>query len=188
MKGESNDHKQNGNWEIRSTRQVFANAFFAVFEDDVIKPTGDDGKYATIRFNPGVSVLPIDDDGNVYLTRQFRYAIGRDDIEAVAGSIEGEGALAGAKRELKEELGIEANDWIDLGISYSVTSIAQCSSRHFIALGLTFGEQETEGTEEIEACKMSLGEAFDMVMGGTITDGDTSLLILKAVALNEKRQ
>jgi 8-oxo-dGTP pyrophosphatase MutT (NUDIX family) len=186
MDGESVGYKQNGNWKIRNTRHVFENDFFAVVEDDVVKPNGDEGKYATIRFNPGVSVLPIDDEENVHLTRQFRYAIGREDIEAVAGSIEGEGALDGAKRELKEELGIEASEWIDVGVSFSVTSIAHCSSRHFIARGLTFGVQETEDTEEIEHCTMSLAEACDMVMRGLITDGDTSILIMKAIALKEK--
>jgi len=186
MNGGSHNRKQNGNWQIKSTRQIFENSFFAVFEDEVVKPNGRDGKYATIRFNPGVSVLPIDDEGNVYLTRQFRYAVGRHDIEAVAGSIEGEGALDGAKRELKEELGIEAAEWLDVGISYSITSIAQCSSRHFIAHKLRFGTQQTEGTEEIEGCKISLAEAYDMVMRGVITDGDTSLLILKAAALKKR--
>src|SRR3954447_26498114 len=104
MKDDSSNNRRNGEWIIKSTKKIFENHFFAVFEDDVIKPTGDDGKYATIRFNPGAAVLPIDDEENVYLTRQFRYAIGRDDLEIVAGSIEGEGALDAAKRELKEEL------------------------------------------------------------------------------------
>jgi 8-oxo-dGTP pyrophosphatase MutT (NUDIX family) len=186
MKGESNHHRQNGGWTIKSTRNVFENDFFAVFEDDVIKPNGEDGKYATIRFNPGVSVLPIDADDNLYLTRQFRYAIGRHDIEIVAGSIEGEGALDGAKRELKEELGIDASDWIDVGISFAITSIGQCSSRQFIARGLTFGKQETEGTEQIESCKIPLTDAIDMVIRGEITDGDTCILIMKAALLKEK--
>jgi len=188
MKGEAIQQKQNGQWTIRSTKKVFENPFFAVFEDDVIKPDGTDGRYATVRFTSGAAVLPIDDEDNVYLTRQFRYAIGRHDLEVVAGSIEGEGALDGAKRELKEELGIEAEEWTDLGSIYSITSITQSCSRQFIAKGLTFGEQETEGTEDIEPVKIKLAEACDMVLKGEITDGDTCILILKAAALKEKRQ
>jgi 8-oxo-dGTP pyrophosphatase MutT (NUDIX family) len=187
MKDAAAGQKQNGKWTIKSTKNIFENSFFAVDEDDVIKPTGDDGKYAMIRFNPGAAILPIDDDDNVYLTRQFRYAIGRDDVEVVAGSIEGEGALDAAKRELKEELGIEADEWMDLGSIYSLTSITQSCSRQFIARRLTFGEQETEGTEDIEPVKMKLSEAYDMVMNGEITDGDTCIMILKAVALKEKK-
>jgi len=177
------NQKQNGNWTIRSTQKVFENPFFAVFEDDVIKPDGGDGRYATIRFNPGVSILPIDDDANVYLTRQFRYAIGRHDLEVVAGSIEGEGALDAAKRELEEELGIHAGEWVDLGSVFSLTSITQSCSRQFIARKLEFGEQKPEGTEEIESVKLKLSEAIDMVMKGEITDSDTCLLLLKASIL-----
>ena len=186
MKGDREEGKHNGKWLIKSTKRVFENDFFTVFEDDVVKPTGDDGKYATIRFNPGAAVLPIDEDENVYLTRQFRYAIGRDDLEVVAGSIDGEGALDAAKRELKEELGIEAEEWIDLGVIFSLTSITQSTSRQFIARGLTFRQQETEGTEDIELVKIKLAEAFEMVMNGYITDSDTCILIMKAVAMKKK--
>jgi 8-oxo-dGTP pyrophosphatase MutT (NUDIX family) len=187
MKGESSNNKHRGEWIIKSTKKVFENHFFAVFEDDVIKPTGDDGKYATIRFKSGVAILPVDDDGNIYLTRQFRYAIGRQDLEVVAGSIEGEGALEAAKRELKEELGIEAEEWSDLGTIYSLTSITQSTSRQFIARKLTFGEQETEGTESIEPVKLKLFEACDMVHRGEITDADTCILVLKAAAIEQKK-
>ena len=188
MKGEAGKPTNNGNWAIKSTRKIFENAFFAVFEDNVIKPTGDDGKYATIRFKPGASVLAIDDDDNAYLTRQYRYAIGRHDLEVVAGSIEGEGALEAAKRELKEELGIEADEWLDAGTVHSLTSVTQCESRLFVARGLTIREQETEGTEDIEPVKLKLAEAYDMVMRGEITDGDTCILIMKAIAMTEKKQ
>jgi 8-oxo-dGTP pyrophosphatase MutT (NUDIX family) len=187
MKGESSNNKHNGNWVIRSTKKVFENAFFAVFEDDVIKPTGDEGKYATIRFTSGVAILPIDDEGNIYLTRQFRYAIGRNDLEVVAGSIEGEGALDAAKRELKEELGVEAEEWLDLGSVFSLTSITQSTSRQFIARDLKFGKQETEGTESIEPVKLKLSDACEMVHAGEITDADTCILILKAAALAQKK-
>jgi ADP-ribose pyrophosphatase len=186
MKGDRTGHFKRGKWLIKSTRKIFENAFFAVFEDDVVKPTGDEGKYATIRFKDGVSVLPIDYEENVYLTRQFRYAIGRDDIEVLAGSVDGEGALDAAKRETKEELGIEAAEWLDVGTVHSLTSITRCTSRQFIARGLKFGDQETEGTEDIEPMKLNLSEAHRMVLNGEITDGDTCLLIMKAVALKEK--
>jgi len=177
---------QNGKWTIKSTRKIFENPFFAVFEDDVEKPDGEDGQYATIRFNDGASILPIDDESNIYLTRQFRYAIGRHDLEVVAGSIDGEGALDTPQRELKEELGIEATEWSDLGSDYSLTSITQSCSRQFIARKLTFGEQEPEGTEDIEPVKLKLSDAVQMVMAGEITDTDTCLLILKASLLDSK--
>ncbi len=96
--------RKNGNWTIKGTEKKFGNDFFKVFEDKVIQPDGKDGNYATIKFVSGVSVLPIDDDDFVYLTKQFRYSAGRETLEVVAGGIENENPLDAAKREVKEEL------------------------------------------------------------------------------------
>jgi ADP-ribose pyrophosphatase len=188
VKGESEKTGNHGKWTVRSTRTVFEGVFFTVFEDRVIKPTGDDGTYATISFTPGVSVLPIDEEENVYLTRQFRYAIGRHDIEVLSGSIDGQSALEAAQRESREEMGIEADEWIDVGTVHSLTSLTRCSSHQFIARRLKFNDQEPEGTEEIEPVRMKLAEACEMVDSGNITDADTCILILKAIRLKEKWQ
>jgi hypothetical protein len=59
--------KKNGPWTIKKTEKVHENDFFAVYKDDVIQPDGKDGTYGTVDFPPGVGVLPIDDEGNVYL-------------------------------------------------------------------------------------------------------------------------
>ena len=65
----------------------------------------------------GVSVLPIDNKGNVYLTKEYHYAVERETIEAISGGIDkGENKENAAKRELNEEAGITANEWIDLGV------------------------------------------------------------------------
>jgi 8-oxo-dGTP pyrophosphatase MutT (NUDIX family) len=172
--------RKNGNWTIKDRRKVFENSFFKVFEDDVIQPDGQDGKYATICFVRGVSVLPMDDDGFIYITRQFRYAIGREDLEVVSGAIETEEPLKAAKREAKEELGIEAEEWTDLGKIESDTSITNSTAHLFLARRLSFGEPEREGTEQIETVKMKFDEALDKVMNGEITHGQTVTLILKA--------
>jgi ADP-ribose pyrophosphatase len=179
--------RRNGDWLIKNSKEIFRNDFFKVCVDDVIKPDGKKGEYATIRFASGVAVLPVDDEGFVYLTRQFRYAIGRIDIEAVAGSIEGEEALEAAKRETKEELGIEAEEWIDLGTIESLTSITICNSRQFLARGLTFGKTQMDGTEKIERVRIRLTDAYEMMIKGEITEGDTCILIAKAHAALQKK-
>jgi 8-oxo-dGTP pyrophosphatase MutT (NUDIX family) len=172
--------RKNGNWTIKRTRKVFENDFFKVFEDEVIQPDGKDGTYATICFARGVAVLPIDDDRFVYLTKQFRYALEREDLEVVSGAVEEEEPREAAKREAREELGIEAEDWIDLGKIESDTSITNSTAHLFLARKLTFGEPAREGTEQIETVKMKFDEALDKVMKGEITHGQTVALILKA--------
>ena len=174
-------NKKNGEWTIKDTREIFENDFFKVLEDDVIEPDGKDGKYATIRLKQGACVLPIDDEGNVYITRQFRYAQEKKMLEALAGAIEeGEDKLEAAKREAKEELGIEAEDWKYLGKIESDTSITNSTTHLFLARKLKIKEPERESTEDIETVKMKLFEAVEKVENGEITSGHTCVLILRA--------
>lgn len=171
--------KKKGNWTVKDTHTRFENDFFKVYEDDVIQPDGKPGTYATIKFPAGIAVLPVDDDGTVYLTRQFRYALGGMNIEVVCGAIEGEDALEAAKRETKEEVGIEAGEWISLGKIQTDTSITNSTSHLFLARDLKFGKPESEGTEDIELVKMPIKEAVEKVLSGEITNGQTCVLVLK---------
>lgn len=179
--------KKNGNWTIKETKKVFENDYFTVLEDDVIKPDGKDGKYATIDFKPGVCILPVDDEENVYLTKQFRYALGRADLEAAAGVIENEDRLEAARRETREELGIEAEEWTELGKIESDTSITNSTTHLFLARKLSFHEPKEENTEQIEIVKMKLVEAVERVLSGEITHGQTCVLILKAFLKTAKK-
>ena len=172
--------KKNGPWTIKDTTKKFANDFFTVFEDKVIQPDGKEGAYATVNLKDGVSVLPIDDDGFVYITKQFKYAFGHDSLEAVAGAIEEENPADSAKREVTEELGIEAEEIIQLGTIDIDTSIIKTQSHLFLARKLSFREPEREGTEAIETVKMKLNEAVEKVMNGEITHAPSCILILKA--------
>ena len=98
--------------------------------------------------------------GFVYLTREFRYALGRESIEAVGGVVEnGEQALAAAKRELKEELGIEASDFLYLGYVDPVSSIIRSPVHLYLVRDLRFGEKRPDSHEEIETVKMPMEQA-----------------------------
>jgi len=136
---------------------------------------------------PGVCVLA-QDNGIVYLTEEFHYGVGRTTIEAVSGGIEeGEDALFTAKRELREELGIQASKWQDHGVCDPFTSSVVSPTRLFLAQGLDIGEQAPEGTELIRRIPMSFAEAFQMDMDGRITHGPTCVLILKTGVLGAKK-
>ena len=172
--------KKNGPWTIKETRRIYKNEFIEVFEDKVIQPDGEDGEYATVHMKAGVSVLPIDDEGNVYLTKQFRYVLGEESLEAPSGAIEDEEPLESAKREMKEELGIEAEEWISLGSADIDTSIVRCTAHGFVARKLKFGKPEREGVEVMKTVKMSFDEAVEKVLSGEIKHGASCVLILKA--------
>jgi 8-oxo-dGTP pyrophosphatase MutT (NUDIX family) len=172
--------KKNGNWTIKNTEEKFSNDFFAVFEDRVIQPDGENGKYATIEFVPGVSVLPIDADDFVYLTKQFRYKSGRETLEVVAGAVEDETPMRAAKRELKEELGVTAQEFTKLGKIQLDNSIIKSESTQYIARKLTFGKTDRDSAEEMKTIKISFREAVEKVLSGEITHAPSCVLILKA--------
>jgi ADP-ribose pyrophosphatase len=173
--------KKNGQWTIKNTEKVYSDDFFTVYKDDVVQPDGKDGQYAVVDLKPGVGVLPIDDKGFVYLVKQFRYAVGRMSLEVTAGSIEdGERPLHSAKREAREEAGIEAEKWTAFGRLDMDTSIVKNVVHFFLAENLKIGEPETESTEEIEVVKIKLNETVEKVMNGEITHSISCVLLLKA--------
>jgi 8-oxo-dGTP pyrophosphatase MutT (NUDIX family) len=179
--------KKNGNWTIKETKKKFGNDFFLVSEDKVVQPDGKNGKYATIEFVPGVSVLPIDDEDYVYLTKQFRYNAGKDTLEVVAGAVENETPMKAAKRELKEELGITAKELIKLGKIQLDNSIIKSESTQYIARGLTFGETDQDGAEEMKTVKIKFKEAVEKVLSGEITHAPSCVLILKAEKIRSEK-
>ena len=172
--------KKNGNWTIRKTEEVFANDYFKVYNDSVINPDGKEGEYATIEFISGVSVLPIDDEDNVYLTEQFRYAAGKNTLEVVAGGVEDESPIEAARREIKEELGITAEEFTEVGTIQLDHSIIKAPSTLFIARKLTFGKTNRDDAEEMKMVKIKFDEAVKKVLNGEITHAPSCVLILSA--------
>lgn len=172
--------KENGPWKIVRSEIKYKNPWIEVREDQVIRPDGNGGIYAVVTKQNGVSVLALDDEGYAYLTDEFKYTMGRAYLETVHGGVdEGETPLEAARRELKEELGIIAEEWIDLGLVNPFTEVIYSPVNIFLARKLYFGEQELESGEHIQKRKIKFTEVVRMVMDSEITHGPGSVLILK---------
>jgi ADP-ribose pyrophosphatase len=177
--------RQHGPWEIIESREIYRDPWTRLRRDEVIRPDGKPGSYSVVDLKPGVSVLAIDEDDNAYLTEEFHYGVGRVTIETVSGGIEpGESALATAQRELKEELGIEAAQWSDLGTVDPFTANVVSPTKLYLARSLTMGEQQLEGTEQIRRVKVPIQRVVRMVMGSEITHAPSCVLILKVALQN----
>ncbi len=173
--------EKRGPWTVKERVQKYKNQWIDVVEDKVIRPDGADGIYATVKIKAGVSVLPVDEKGFVYLVEIFQYAINRNSIETASGALDAdESPLDAAKRELKEELGIIAGEWVNLGMTDPMTSVINSPTCLFIAKKLKLGQARPEGTETIKLIKIKMADAVKMIMDGKITDNQSSVCILKA--------
>ncbi len=173
--------RQHGPWTIVESRKVYHDPWITVRKDDVIRPDGKPGTHSVVHLKPGVTVLAIDEGQNIYLTEEFHYGVGRVTLEAVSGGIEpDEGPLETARRELREELGIEADEWIEMGVVDPFTASVVSPTRLFLARGLRFGQQAPEGTELIRCIKMPLAEAVRKVLASEITHAPSCVVILRA--------
>jgi ADP-ribose pyrophosphatase len=173
--------REHGPYKIRGSERLYKDHFVEFRVDDVLKPDGEPGKYAILKMLPGVSVVALDDEGFIYLVKMFRYAVGRESVEAVTGGVEeGETEEEAARRELREEVGIVADELLDLGLVDAVTSQVLSPSRVYLARGLKFTETDREEAERMQTVRVRLEEAVEMVMDGRITQATTGVLVMKA--------
>jgi 8-oxo-dGTP pyrophosphatase MutT (NUDIX family) len=170
-------------WRMLDSRRVYENPWISVREDSVIRPDGEQGIYGVVHYkNTAVGVVPVEDD-HVYLVGQYRYPLERYSWEIPEGGCpEGEETLEAARRELKEETGLEARSWSKLGEAFLSNSVADERAVWFLATDLVAGEPQNEGTEVIGVRRVPLREAVAMAMDGRITDA-LSMLALTTYAL-----
>lgn len=173
-------------WIKHSSKIVHKNKWFKVQTDDVTRPNGKRADYNIVVSFPAVFIIPQDEDGNIYLIGQYRYAVGQYSMEIPAGSTDGEDPLHAAKRELKEETGFVAEKWEKLGEFYPANGILKEKNHVFRATGLKqTGEHQWEDEGINKLIKLPLKKVLQMIKEGEIKDGQTiSSLMLFAQYAN----
>ncbi len=135
----------------------------------------------------GVCVLPLDENGNVTLVRQFRYPYMQELLELPAGKRSpGEDPLECGKRELTEETGFTATTYTSLGELYPSPGYLNEVIYLYLATGLTQVGQSLDEDEFLDVCTMPLAQAVDMVLDGSIKDAKTGIALLKAFVQNAR--
>ncbi len=170
-------------WTTTSTREVYANRWMRLREDEVVRPDGGAGIYGVVEVaHPAVFVVALTDADEVVLVDLFRYTTGRWSTEIPAGSTDGEDALAAARRELAEETGLTASDWSLVGDMSSLNGICDAPEHVFLARDLHPIDGDAAVTQAEEGIarvrRVPFGEVLAMVARGEITDAETMAALL----------
>ncbi|MCF7804588.1 MAG: NUDIX hydrolase [Candidatus Marinimicrobia bacterium] len=164
-----------------SSEKVFSGVLLHVYKDEVELPDGGKSIREYIK-HPGASVMiPVLNNGDLVMEKQFRYPVGEEMWELPAGKIdEGEDSGESAYRELLEETGYEAGNLIRLGKLHPGIGYSNEIIHIYVAEDLTFHEEQQDHDEFIETFTLSLNEALDAVRSGKITDAKSMVGIFWA--------
>ena len=165
--------------------EIYDGAVLHVVKDKILLPDGNTSYREFCLHKGAVAVIPITDNNEAILVRQFRYAHHREFLEIPAGKLDyvGEIPLEAAKRELREETGATAEKITYLGVLDTTPALIDEKIHMYMAEGLTFGEMHLDEDEFLSVHKFPMTELVEMVMNGEIRDGKTQIAILKAARI-----
>lgn len=148
--------------------------FITVHKDNVRLPDGSASTREYITHPGAVAVLALLDNGNLVMERQFRYAPQREFIELPAGKIDNnEDILLCAQRELLEETGYVASEWIHLATVWPCIGYADERMEYFLARGLKHEGRNLDDGEFLEVFELSLPDAIEWIRQGRINESKT---------------
>lgn len=171
---------QENPWTTLSSRQVYDNPWISVREDQVLRPDGSPGIYGVVHFKGrAIGVLPVEEDGSIWLVGQWRYPLGIYSWEIPeGGSHSEESDEEAARRELREETGLTAERLEPIGVSHLSNSVSDEVGILFRATGLKPGPSAPEDTESLIVRRVPWDEAWAMLRRGEVTDSLSVIALL----------
>jgi ADP-ribose pyrophosphatase len=161
---------------------VYQCNIFDVREEDVEFPNGKTARQSWINHNPTVAIVPVNDQNQLLLIKQYRAAVKQDLLEIPAGSLESSEELPAvcAQRELAEETGFQSKTLIKLFEGYLLPGYCNEYMHFFLAKDLFYSPLQPDDDEFIETAPLSLPQARTLIEQGDIIDAKTVLGILLA--------
>ena len=158
-------------FELIRSETLLQGRAFKVKRDYLKTPKGDETKLEIIEHGGSVVVVPIDDEGNLLLVRQYRHAAEQDLLELPAGTrYEGEPFEECAAREIREETGMEASKLQRVGGFYLAPGYSTEFMAVFVATGLSHNPLEADFDEFLQVEKMPVKKGADLFESGQVLD------------------
>jgi ADP-ribose pyrophosphatase len=174
--------KVNEPYRTLETRYLLKSPWRSFREDRVDIGEGREITYSYAEVPRAAFVVPLTEDGQIVLIRQYRYPVRDWVLEVPAGSLEttGEDPARRAYLELKQEVGGECRELIYLARFYSSSAHITLSCEAFLATGVTLGEMQLEETELLQRLILPADEVLSMARQGRISEGQSAYAILLA--------
>jgi ADP-ribose pyrophosphatase len=164
-----------------SSQTIASGGMLTVKRDLVRLPTGNTSQREYVTHPGAVVVVPILPNGDVILEKQFRYPLHQVFIELPAGKIDaGEDILLAGQRELLEETGYSAIEWIKLGHQHPCIGYSNEIIHIYLARGLSAGVHQRDDDESLIVFEAPFEECLQMIQNGEITDGKTIVALFFA--------
>jgi 8-oxo-dGTP pyrophosphatase MutT (NUDIX family) len=174
-------------YEVQSSRVTHQGVLSTVRLDDVAMPDGSVAQREVVEHLSAVAVVPVEPDGRVVLIRHYRHAVGTTLVEIPAGKldVDGEAPEAAARRELLEEVGLDADTFEQLTCFYNSSGWTDETTTIYLAgdarPGATPEGFVADGEEaDLEIVRVPLADAVAMVHRGEINDAKTVIGLLLA--------
>ena len=168
-----------------SREEIFSGCIVHLVKDTVELPNKNTSTREVILHNGAVCVVPITEENEIIMERQFRYPFNEVIWEIPAGKLDkGEtDPLLAAKRELLEETGYTAKEFKYIGVYFPSPAILSEKIHMYVATGLTLGERDLDEDEFLDVVKIPFDEVVEMIKCGEIPDGKTQAAVLKTMLL-----
>lgn len=165
-----------------ASETIFDGFILHVRKDTVALPNGETATREIIRHIGAVCVIPVTENNEVILERQYRYPIGRITTEIPAGKLDSreEDRLSAIQRELREETGFTAEEWIPLGDFFPAPAYSDEYISMYMARKLRAGDRHLDADEFLDVFTVPLKDLVEDVMAGRIADAKTQTAVLKA--------
>ena len=168
-----------------SSEDIFDGVILHVKRDMVSLSNGSTTVREVIRHIGAVCVIPVTENNEVIMERQYRYPLDRVILEIPAGKLDApdEDRLSAIKRELREETGYTADEWTELGDFHPAPAYSDEYITMYMARGLHKGQQDLDADEFLDVYAIPLSDLVADVMAGRISDAKTQVCILKAARI-----